>query len=192
MSESLPYTPGSSTSKAAANSAARGANRTAYRIYLQIVDSGQEGMTRDELVECFQALGVEYSSVTARCTALTFSGLVTEGPDTRLTRSGNPAVVLRAVPGKDFTTSFRSPPRKKADPKCTPAEREFLDRSLGLISAIQAGFTPMEAKDTLWDCFQELKTSIGQYPVPTAGGFRDNLGGCAWCHAPKCGNGCVT
>lgn len=182
------------TSLVAYKLAKKGARQTAYRIYLQVKDAGQHGMTRDELVQCFQVLGVDYSTVTARCRALVFSKLFTEGPDTRPTRKGNAALLLRSIPGLDFKTMYREPP-PKAGKRCSAAEREFLDRCHSLAMTMRASslgeLDKLDAPKVLWGCFRELRQA-GEGVVQTASGFRDSLGNCAWCHDAKCGNGCVT
>lgn len=175
----------SETSQAAHSTAQRGAKQIAYRIYLQVKDAGQDGLTRDELVQCFQALNVEYSTVTARVRSLVFSGLLTDGPDTRLTRKNHQAGVLRSVSGLDFKTVYREPPR--AGHRCSDSEREFLDHCHSLDTAIRASTFPeleeLDASKLLWDYFRELRTNVG---------FRDLLGNCSWCHVASCGGTCVT
>lgn len=183
----------SETSQAAHQVAQRGAKQVAYRIYLQIKDAGQEGVTRDDLVQCFQVLGIDYSTVTARIRALVFSGLVIDGPDKRPTRKNNPAKVLRTVPGLDFKLLYGEP-GPRAGRRCSEEEREFLDRCHSLDMAMRGStmkeLDTLDAPKLLWEYFCELRKTPGI--IHTGSSFRDQLGNCAWCHDAKCINGCVS
>ena len=183
------------TSQEAYQVALRNSKVLAYRLYLQIQDAGQHGVTRDDLVQTFTAMGIDQSTVTARVRGLVASKLVTDGPDRRPTRKDNPAKVVRAIPGLDFKTLYRERSAKEEKGlRCSKEEREFLDRCHALAMWLK-GATDDELKRSdsvkvLWDAFAELRKTPGI--VHTGSGFRDSLGGCAWCHDKKCGNGCVT
>jgi hypothetical protein len=188
------------TSQEAFQVAQRSSRQVAYRLYIQIRDAGQNGVTRDELVQCFTAMGVDQSTVTARVRALVASGLVTDGPDRRPTRKKNPAKVVRFISGLDFKTLYKESAARNLSrgpgQRCNDAEREFLDRCHSLSMAMKVSsvqeLTDLDAPKLIWDYFRELRQNTAGILHVEGQGFRDTLGHCAWCHKQECINSCVS
>lgn len=113
MKPSLPYTPGSATSKLAAEFVADGADDFAKRIWMFFVSRGPQGATGDEVEDAF---GTQTSSPTARTHELKYSGLIVPHPkgERRLTRNACLAEVFVVNPGLDFDTHFRRPQRRRS------------------------------------------------------------------------------
>lgn len=113
-------------------------------------------MTRDQVVQHFKELELEYNSITARIRALVYSGLFTDGPDTRLTTKGRPAGVLRIVKDADFDELYQEPPPGSG--RCNPRERSFLDATVQIVGEQASGALTMhDAQQLLWDAAQTLR-----------------------------------
>lgn len=183
------------TSHEAFQVALRNSKQLAYRLYLQVLDAGPHGVTRDDLVQTFTALGVDQSTVTARVRGLVASGLVTDGPDRRPTRKSNPAKVVRAIPGLDFSALYSEKAARPTNYRCSEGEREFLDRCHALALTLKGATTPeldrIDVPKLLWESFCELRKTSGIEHI-MGKGFRDPVGKCAWCHKQSCENGCVS
>lgn len=109
---SLPYTPGSATSKTAAQSMVKHAPNQRQRVW-QYVDEQEEGATCDEIEV---ALGMHHASVATRVMELRDMGRLKKTLDTRLTRKNRPAAVHVAVdPHWWPTTGWGKVPRKKSE-----------------------------------------------------------------------------
>lgn len=157
MPDTLPFASGSETSQIAAELAQPGARRTARRIYAIVADARSLGMTRDEVVQHFRDLGLEYNSITARVRALVYSGLFSDGPDTRLTIKNRPAGVLRVVDGADFDTLYQEPPPGVG--RCTTQERHFLEAVRRILNQVDQELLIPEAQEQLWAEAQRIRVA---------------------------------
>jgi hypothetical protein len=90
---SAPYVRGSETSRAAADEILPHAGTLRAEIYTAIKSAGSTGMTRDQLCE---QLAMRNQTVCPRVLELIAGQLIVETNETRKTRSGRAAFVLKA------------------------------------------------------------------------------------------------
>jgi hypothetical protein len=116
----LPYTPGSVTSKAAAKSMVAPAKNLRQRVWRFIASQGDYGATSDEINV---HLGIP-NSCTTRVTELVRLGRIVRTKDTRPTRSGRAAHIHKAVPKDDWKDKRPGWPT----PKREETRRELVSR----------------------------------------------------------------
>ena len=108
----LPHTPGSPTSKAAAQSMVKHAPNQRQKVW-RYIDAQEGGATCDEIEV---ALGMHHASAATRVMELRDMGRLKKTLDTRPTRKGRPAAVHVSVdPAWWPTTGWGKVPRKKSE-----------------------------------------------------------------------------
>ena len=100
-----PFTPGSTTSREAAESVAEVAGRLRRRVYAHIVECGEAGTT-DDAAEV--VLDMKHTTYTARRGELVKQGLVRDSGNTTKTRSGRNAVLWVMVPGDEIEAAKKA------------------------------------------------------------------------------------
>src|SRR5215467_11576123 len=122
----LPYVRGSETSEEAARRASPNAKTMAQRILTIIDGAGPDGLTTDQVNEILEPFGHGNQTVSPRVLDLLERGMITRGPDKRVTRANKRAYVSRAVRDavENFDTYWHRPVVRK-----TPETRAY-DRAL--------------------------------------------------------------
>lgn len=90
----LPAHNGTATSREAAESIVPHVNGQQQQILAELRQLGQHGATREELQI---ATGLDGNALRPRCLELRAKGLIVESSETRLTKSGRRAFVLKAT-----------------------------------------------------------------------------------------------
>jgi len=104
----LPYTKGSDTSKAAADSMESRAPTIRKEVYDFIVSRGERGATDDEIAA---SLNLRHQTASPRRRNLVLMGAVHRTEERRPTRSGHSATVWIATPGMDVRRPRGRPPK---------------------------------------------------------------------------------
>ena len=95
----LPFTPGSDTSRAAAESALATV-RASRRLVLDLLRASENGYTHEELCQAAGAAWAD-SGIRTRCNELVKAGLVVDSGQRRRTSHGRATVVWRIAPASE-------------------------------------------------------------------------------------------